>query len=166
MVITHSSACCRAVGDCVADEPSLTVNAPASGSKLSAGNTYTVSWQGGLKSGNVTLMLLCSDCGAQYSAFTGFGIPSAAVTNTQSFSWAVTAGIPSSVKYSILAVSTSDASNFDISDTFAVDGSVPAGYSWVVNQVGSCSKTCGGGTWTRTVSCQSTSGGSSLQLMD
>ena len=146
------------MNDCVADEPALTVTAPANGSQLSAGNTYTVAWQGGLKAGSITMMLLCTGCGSQYTAFTGFGIPSGAVTNTKTYTWTVMAGIPSSTKYSIMAVSTSDVSNFDISDTFSVNGVVPGGYTWVVGQFGACTKTCGGGAWTRSVTCQSSSG--------
>jgi len=148
---------CRYTGDCVADEPALVVTSPANGSLVSAGSIYTLAWQGGLKSGNVTLLLMCSDCGAQYGAFTGYGVPNTAIVNTQSIIWTVTAGIPSSLKYTLMVVSASDVSNFDISDTFAVNGVVP-GYTWVVGQFGACSKSCGGGTWTRPVTCQASSG--------
>ena len=136
----------------------MVITTPTTGSLLTAGATYTVSWQGGSPISNVALLLMCSDCGDQYTAFTGFGIPSTSIANTQSFSWTMTAGIPSSTTYTLLLVSMSDASNFDISGTFSVDGMV-TGYTWALGQFGPhCSKPCGGGTWTRYVACHSSSG--------
>lgn len=148
----------RFVADCVAEEQAVVITTPTSGSLLTAGATYTVTWRGGSPISNVALLLMCSDCGDQYTAFTGFGIPSTSIANTQSFSWTMTAGIPSSTTYTLLLVSMSDASNFDISATFSVDGMV-TGYTWALGQFGPlCSKPCGGGTWTRSVACYSSSG--------
>lgn len=151
------------MADCVAEEPELVVTAPTAGSLLTAGATYTVTWQGGSPSGSVTLLLMCTDCGNQYNAFTGFGFPTTSVANTHSFNWTVTAGIPSSSTYTLMVVSTSDLSNFDISHTFSVDGTASelpwvATYEWVVTDWTACSKVCDGGTQTRNVSCTSSTG--------
>ena len=84
------------VTTCQASETPLTVTAPASGSALKAGNSYSISWTGGPSGGRVTIRYWVQE---QDSVYGGFGIPQASVLNNGQFTWAVEGGILTSSKY-------------------------------------------------------------------
>ncbi|GFH22150.1 A disintegrin and metalloproteinase with thrombospondin motifs 13, partial [Haematococcus lacustris] len=54
---------------------------------------------------------------------TGFGIPAGSIANTGSFSWTMTPGLPSAY-YQLFIASASDPSNFALSNSFYIDGTV------------------------------------------
>ncbi|GFR44832.1 hypothetical protein Agub_g6173 [Astrephomene gubernaculifera] len=136
-------------GQCVPDEPTLSFSKPTAGSSCFVGQQCTVQWSGG--SGDVRIFLRSSSSAPMLQ---GFGLPTGPVSNTNpSLTWVVPAGTPLSSSYQLIILSDSDDSNFGVSSTFAITGTVSA-YRWdVATDWGACSVICGGGTRTRTIRC-------------
>ncbi|KAJ9506856.1 hypothetical protein QJQ45_013001 [Haematococcus lacustris] len=82
---------------------------------------------------------------------TGFGIPAGSVANTGSFSWTLTPGLPSAY-YQLFIASASDPTNFALSNSFYIDGTVDT-FVWAAGDWSACSQNCGSGSRTRSVAC-------------
>ncbi|KAL6765513.1 hypothetical protein V8C86DRAFT_498447 [Haematococcus lacustris] len=156
---------------CQADEPPLVLTTPSS---LKAGSTNRLSWTGGqLSTGLVKIYLLAfgSSIVSQLSGLialtrqlgaeddeagvdalvTGFGLPAGSVANTGSFSWTMTPGLPSA-SYQLFIASASDPTNFALSNSFYINGTVDT-FEWTAGDWSACSRNCGSGSRKRSVTC-------------
>ena len=98
------------VGTCAAPVPPIKLLSKFT--VVKAKTSVTVRWSGGNPSEPVMLRFIWAP-GQDF--FSGFGIPTAAVSNSGSYIWKVDPGIPSSKTYKVVVISSTDKNNFDLS---------------------------------------------------
>ncbi|GFH18869.1 A disintegrin and metalloproteinase with thrombospondin motifs 13, partial [Haematococcus lacustris] len=135
---------------CQADEPSLVLTTPSS---LKAGTTNRLSWTGGQSSSGqvkISIRAFGSSIVSKLSGLIG------SVANTGSFSWTLTPGLPSAY-YQLFIASASDPTNFALSNSFYIDGTVDT-FVWAAGYGFFCGTVYSGPFGPTTIGCDSNSG--------
>ena len=121
-------------------------------SSFAANQPATIGWSGGRRQGQIAMALVDSD--SMEDMEVSAGLPLSPIDNRWNFEWRIPPGIDTQKQYRLILSSTTDRSNFVVSDPFQVNASSIVGeVKWKTGNWSICDVKCGGGNQTRTVEC-------------